>query len=60
MEVISIYDQACLFQKISTCSVATRHLGFQVVALYMVPSSVPLEVYANSAGSFIIAFDNDK
>ena len=37
--------------------VAGRHLGFQVVTLYMVPSSAPLEVYANMAGSFI-AFDN--
>ena len=37
--------------------VAGRHLGFQVVMLYMVPSSVPLVVYANIAGSFT-AFDS--
>ena len=37
--------------------VGGRHLGFQVVTLYMVPSSIPLVLYANIAGSFI-AFDN--
>ena len=37
--------------------VARRHLGFQVVSLYMVSFNVPLAVYANIAGSFT-AFDN--
>ena len=38
---------------------ARRHLGFQVVTLYMVSSSVPLVAYASIEGSFIV-FDNRR